>query len=766
VQLSEAGRFRQTWEAEASLRLRDGDVTVLTEYRQHGRLHAGCAEDILEDAARAYLHDRLHGQHALLMAETDAMAAELARRVRDDLIAWGIVSDGPAVNLRDGARASAGDWIMARRNASQISAGQAGRTLANRDILRIVSTEAGTAGLLVQVERLTGRDAAGQELWSAPFLLSRSYLRDDTRLAYALTFHAAEGQTVDSGISVFTGEEDRQAVTVALTRGRHRNEAWVVAGWRIADPAPGTQPARELTRYDQLASERAGHILDPQQAVSNAEAAEEVLGQCLARDGHQFSATDTREAEWSDADRLDVLGVQWQYVLREAGQRRYQAAVCNALSDAQAREVMSDPAATWLWRSLREAEAAGLDGPAILRRAIASGPLEDAESIAKVLDWRIREQTAGMPAVATRPWLEQVPDTGDADMNQYARELASAMDDRRRRLGEHAAEHQPAWALALGPLPEHPLDRAGWEHRAGLVAAYREAWGWTHPHEPIGPQPGQHSPEARTSWQAAAEALGYLPGSLREHTDGKLWAWRSAFAREMAWAPPYKGDDLAMVRAEIRRTQIEADRARRNADAADVEDARQRLADRADVLARWADMTSDLEGRLADAQVAYDAWERATAPSRDRAVAADAELRRRYPDQIIEQLQAKPSAPDAEGSTTRPVPSRAELAPEAWPDLEPHADRFDQIALQLREISARLDEAAVRKAKEAQERAAEITSMQVELDGADAAPVAAWKSELEARQREAVRHEPMPRVPHAPAVSAEAARIPEREAGD
>lgn len=70
VQLSEAGRFRHAWEAEASLWLRGGDVTVLTEYRQHGRPHAGYAEDVLEDAARAYLHDRLNGQHAVLMAGT------------------------------------------------------------------------------------------------------------------------------------------------------------------------------------------------------------------------------------------------------------------------------------------------------------------------------------------------------------------------------------------------------------------------------------------------------------------------------------------------------------------------------------------------------------------------------------------------------------------------------------------------------------------------------------------------------------------------
>ena len=116
VQLSEASRFTHAWERQATLRLRDGDVTVLTDYRQHDRLHVGKGEDMLEDAARAYLHDRLNGKDTLLITGTEARAAELSRRVREDLIRWGIVSDGPIIRLRDGAHASAGDWIMARRN--------------------------------------------------------------------------------------------------------------------------------------------------------------------------------------------------------------------------------------------------------------------------------------------------------------------------------------------------------------------------------------------------------------------------------------------------------------------------------------------------------------------------------------------------------------------------------------------------------------------------------------------------------------------------
>src|SRR5262249_9506551 len=156
---------------------------------------------------------------------------------------------------------------------------------------------------------------------------------------------------------------------------------------------------------------------------------------------------------------------------------------------------------------------------------------------------------------------------------------------------------------------------------------------------------------------------------------------------------------------EIRRTQIEADRARRNAEAAGSEEARQRLADRAVMLARWEEMTRDLAARLAEAQAGYDAWETATAPTRERAVAADAEPRRRHPDGHLEPLRADPESAEPEQVVSRPEPSVVELEPEtrlaAWPGLGPHADRLSRVAAQLREISERLDEAAMLKAREA-----------------------------------------------------------------
>ena len=142
VQLAEPQRFSHAWEREATLRLRAGDITVLAEYEQHGRLHGGTAEEATEQAYRGWLADYLDGKDALLLASTEEQARELSRRARDDLIRYGIVSGGRHVRLSDGEQASVGDLIMARRNNHVLQAGLQGRALANRDILQVAGIAA------------------------------------------------------------------------------------------------------------------------------------------------------------------------------------------------------------------------------------------------------------------------------------------------------------------------------------------------------------------------------------------------------------------------------------------------------------------------------------------------------------------------------------------------------------------------------------------------------------------------------------------------
>ena len=139
------------------------------------------------------------------MAADHALRRELCRRIRDDLIALGVVAAGPAVRIADGARASAGDLITCTRNDHQVEAGEPGRTLANGDLLRI---EAVTAGGLVVRRALDADPATGQRRWTDRTFLYPHF--GDAELGYAVTDHVAQGRTVHTGLAVITGTEDRQ----------------------------------------------------------------------------------------------------------------------------------------------------------------------------------------------------------------------------------------------------------------------------------------------------------------------------------------------------------------------------------------------------------------------------------------------------------------------------------------------------------------------------------------------------------------------------
>ena len=125
------------------------------------------------------------------MAADHALRRELSRRVRDDLIRLGIVRNGPAVTIADGATASAGDLIICTHNDHATEAGEPGRTLANGDLLRIGAVTSN--GLLVR-RALDADPATGQRRWTSRRFLFAGYR--DAELGYAVTDHVAQGRTV------------------------------------------------------------------------------------------------------------------------------------------------------------------------------------------------------------------------------------------------------------------------------------------------------------------------------------------------------------------------------------------------------------------------------------------------------------------------------------------------------------------------------------------------------------------------------------------
>ncbi len=192
-----------------------------------------------------------------------------------------------------------------------------------------------------------------------------------------------------------------------------------------------------------------------------------MLADVLERDGSQISALETQRQNLANADHLAVLNAQWQDQAARLHAERYRQVIRAALPPGYESEKLDSPQATWLWRTMRAAEAVGLDVASVAVRAIRGRSLTGARDMAGVIDARIRRETGPIAPRTPRPWSEQVPAIGDPDLQRYLSELARAMDERKARIGEFAAEHAPPWVVhALGPVPDEPLARLDWQQRA------------------------------------------------------------------------------------------------------------------------------------------------------------------------------------------------------------------------------------------------------------------------------------------------------------
>ena len=233
-------------------------------------------------------------------------------------------------------------------------------------------------------------------------------------LGYSITGHTGQGRTVFEGHALFTGNENRNWAYPALTRGTNGNYAWVVGQpAKVSDPTPGTRPAPELARHERIERERAGlpesRASSPAQEKELARDPKAVLAEVLERDGTEYSALETRQRNLADADHLAKLHAIWQGETRQPVTARYERELREQLPD-YLKDAKLTGTSTWLYRGLRDAEAAGLSSREVLARAINSGSLADVRDVGAVLDSRVRQQTQGLVPQPPKPWAERVPE--------------------------------------------------------------------------------------------------------------------------------------------------------------------------------------------------------------------------------------------------------------------------------------------------------------------------------------------------------------------
>jgi conjugative relaxase-like TrwC/TraI family protein len=447
AELHEVRRFTSPWEATASLQLRRGDTSALAAYDAHGRIRAGHREAMHDKAALAFLADFLDGKDSILLAGSNAEAADLARRVQDRLIGAGHVQH-PQLELADDNRAGIGDLVRARENAKTIDA--AGQPLANRDVLRI---EGRTAGQ-VQVRR----QADGG--WSGPFLLPERYLADHSELAYAGNTHVAQGRTTGTAHLLVTGTLNRRSLYVGMTRGRHANTAYVATGERV----PGREP----------------ELVNP----------EVVLAEIIGNDGTELTATEAiRQAqEWSAS--TGHLASIWAAAMTDTVKETIDSQLKEHLAASKYRRYLREPQRQPLQQALTERKLNGEDLTTLIEQ-ITAADLTGARSISAVLHGRLA--WTGKARSIPSTWAQRTPENAP----QLAHEAAKAIDYRITALGLRCAEKPEPWLTSqLGAFPAHgsALEQQDYLHRAGSAAAYREAAHIIDPHQAVSPTPHKGDP--------------------------------------------------------------------------------------------------------------------------------------------------------------------------------------------------------------------------------------------------------------------------------
>ena len=259
-------RFTHAWEARASLELRHGQLHALDTYAEHGAIHDGDLDTLIDAALDAAEAATAAGRVALLQATDLRTVRELNARAHQRAILTGHTSvDG--VVLRDGLTAGVGDRIITRHNDRRLRTDDGHvRNGALWDITAI-----GPDGSLhvrpigpTAPDRSRPASEPSARRDPASVHLPAAYVAEHVELGYAITTARAQGRTVDESHTIATPAMAREDLYVALTRGRHTNHLYVATD--LAEDCP---PAIAGTSHGDRSTAR--QVLDRILATSHAE---------------------------------------------------------------------------------------------------------------------------------------------------------------------------------------------------------------------------------------------------------------------------------------------------------------------------------------------------------------------------------------------------------------------------------------------------------------------------------------------------------------
>ncbi len=460
-ELVDVHRFTNAWEKTASLALRHGRTQVIDTYLDHHRIHEGDGEAMTDAAYTAWRTDREAGRVSVLIAETRDDVTTLNTRARADLILDGTLTPGREVELTDGTTAGVGDTIITRRNDRRLRNGK--NWVRNGDTWTIKDVRDDGSITIRPTERRFG----------SSIVLPASYVSEHVDLGYAVTAHRAQGVTVDTAHVLVEPTTTRENFYVAMTRGKHSNQAYVVLD-RPDDAHPEPHPG------------------DNPDATARS-----VLYGVLQHVGAELSAHETITAEQDHWGSIAQLAAEYETIAAAAQHDRWATLIHAAgLSEEQANTVIESDAFGALTAELRRAEANHHDLDRLFPRLVTARGFDDADDIASVLHHRVARATArpaGSGRVRKSPRLVAglIPHAGGSmteDMRQALEERRELIEQRADAVLDSAQAEDAAWTKALGTPPRDQAKQRVWRRHARTIAAYRDRYGITDD-RPLGTAP-------------------------------------------------------------------------------------------------------------------------------------------------------------------------------------------------------------------------------------------------------------------------------------
>lgn len=496
-ELVEVHRFRNEWERETSLDLREGRPEAVMAYARHDRLRDGTTEEMLDAAHTAWMDDQANGRASILVTETAETVHTLNARARAERILIGDTQPSREVTLSSGEPASVGDIVITRQNDRRLRS-RRGVWVRNGDRWRI--DEVGNDGSLV----------VSHQHGHATVILPAGYVLEHVDLGYAVTAHRAQGITVDTAHVLVSSRTTRESLYVSMTRGRESNIAYVSVDQ--SDDLHSGQPADDDVN------------------------ARTVLFGVLRRPSVEPSAHRAITAEQETWTSIRQLAAEYE-TIAAAGQRERWTELIrrSGLPEAQAETVIADDNFGPLCSALRRAEASGHDVDRLLMRLVLKRGLADAENIAAVLQHRLRlacstnRSRQGLDAPSQHLIAGFIPEAlgpMSSAMRQALDQRKDLIESRAFALAEAALHGRPAWLRRLEDPPGDPARARTWLRSVSTVAAYRDRYQITSD-LPLGPGPKTEAEKADRNHALAAQR----EAATAEPPEYRRWACHRIVSR-------------------------------------------------------------------------------------------------------------------------------------------------------------------------------------------------------------------------------------------